>query len=642
MCGICGQLAFGGAVADPAGIEAMRRALAHRGPDDSGVLTDGPAALGHTRLSIIDLSPLGHQPLRGDDPHLSIVFNGEIYNYREIRSELEACGRTFTSATDTEVALTAISHWGVAEALPRFVGMFAIAVWDGARRTLTLVRDRLGVKPLYYALSPEGLLFASEVRAILAHPAHSARLDRRALSSFLMTGYFPGDETALAGVRKLDPGTWMEISPDGSMAKGRYWSLEGLARGAYSGSFEAAADELRALFDSAFGYRLVSDVPVGMFLSGGVDSSLVAAVLRKDLDVRLRSFTIGFAERGFDEAAKAQSLCAALDLPHEVLRAEPAMAQQVLDTFCDVYDEPFGDASGIPTILVSRLARRTVTVALSADGGDELFCGYTGHMRYPRLYEKFSALPARLRRALAGLARSLPLGALSGGSLTRKGQERAARLGRLLALLGAGTPRELLAVYAARGFFAHEAAPLLGLEKTSLPVGFLHTALETEASPEQLGDMLMRHDVRYWLPDDILVKVDRASMHVGLECRDPLLDHRVAEFAAALPMEYLCKDGVQKRILRHLLHKLVGPEAARQPKLGFDIPLGAWLSGPWRSHLDRHLGREALTATGLFDPDPARAVVERFLAGRGESPWRVWLLLTAQMWAARWLPGGRA
>jgi len=368
----------------------------------------------------------------------------------------------------------------------------------------------------------------------------------------------------------------------------------------------------------------------------------VAAVLRKDLDVRLQSFTIGFAERGFDEAAKAKALCARLDLPHETLRADPAMAQGVLDAYCDVYDEPFGDASGIPTILVSQLARRKVTVALSADGGDELFCGYTGHMRYPALYGRFSALPGGLRRALAGLARSLPLERLLSGSHSRKGQEAAARLGRLTALLGATSPRELLAAYAARGFFAHEAAPLLGLEKTSLPVGFLHTALETDATPEQLGDMLMRHDVRHWLPDDILVKVDRASMHVGLECRDPLLDHRVAEFAAALPMDYLCKNGVQKRILRHLLQDLVGPEAARQPKRGFDIPLGAWLRGPWRPHLDRHLGREALDARGLFDPAPARAVVERFLAGRGESPWRVWLLLSAQMWAARWLPGGSA
>jgi asparagine synthase (glutamine-hydrolysing) len=644
MCGICGELAFGSSPADRFGLESMRLALAHRGPDDAGSLADGPVALGHTRLAIIDLTPQGCQPLHSDDGSKAIVFNGEIYNYRELRGHLESLGRTFRTATDTEVAATALAQWGVA-ALERFIGMFAMAVWDSRERSLLLARDRLGVKPLYYALSRDRLLFASEPRSILAHPAFDARVDQQALASYLMAGYFPGGQTIYAGVRKLPPGTWLKVRSSGDVESGRYWSLAHIHRGDFTGSFEEAGEELRALFRSAFGYRLVADVPVGMFLSGGVDSSLVAAVLKKDLGAAPIHFTLGFGsvgasgEKSFDETDKAAGLCARLGLPHVVRRVDETMAQSALLTFVNVYDEPFGDPSGIPTFLVSALARERVKVALSADGGDELFCGYTGQARYPGLYRKLQAAPPRLRRALAALARAVPWRAALPKTHSRAGQARADRIVRFFRMLGATSPRDLLATYAARGFFPNEAASLLGVEHASLPDEFLASAGDAVADEDGLSSMLMAHDVQFWLPDDILTKVDRASMHVGLECRDPLLDHRIAEFAASLPLSFLRSGTEQKRILRHILGQIDTPALARQGKQGFEIPLAAWLDGAWRPVLEEHLSRERLLAVGVLDPDQARGVVERFQTNRGESAQRVWLLLAFQMWAGRWLPG---
>jgi asparagine synthase (glutamine-hydrolysing) len=641
MCGICGEFSFNGALADPAGLDAMRLALGHRGPDDSGTWVAGNVGFGHTRLAIIDLSPRGRQPIFSDDGRMAICFNGEIYNYQAIRKELEALGRSFSSDSDTEVAVNALAQWGLT-AIGRFIGMFAIAVHDKKDGSLTLIRDRMGVKPMYYAMDSGRLLFASEPRAILAHPAYSPAVDRQSLAAYLMCGYFPGQGTILSGVKKLPQGSWLTVSTSGESRAGRYWSLDSIRRGDFKGGFDEAVEELRPLMRSAFGYRLVADVPVGMFLSGGVDSSLVASVLKKDLGVGILSFTIGFSEQSFDEADKAGSLCKRLGLPHKVRRVDAPTAQAALNTFTDIYDEPFGDPSGIPTYLVSALAREEVKVALSADGGDELFCGYTGHARYPALYRRLSALPLGARRGLAALIRAMPWQAVIPGSRTRAGQARADRLHRFLHLLGAASPADLLAVYAARGYFAAEAARLTGQPSASLPPGFLDRAGNAPETEDGLASLLMAHDAAWWMPDDILVKVDRASMHVGLECRDPLIDHRIAEFAASLPLSFLRQGGQQKRILRRILSDLGGADLAAQPKRGFEIPLSAWLAGAWRPFVEEHLSRERLAAVGLLDPGPAREVVEGFQAGRGESAQRVWLLLSLQMWAARWLPGGRA
>lgn len=640
MCGICGEFSFGAGRPDPEGLEAMREALAHRGPDDSGSHTEGRMGFAHTRLSIIDLSPRGRQPIFSDDGSRGIVFNGEIYNYMALRAELEALGRGFSTGTDTEAAVTAIAQWGL-DALPRFIGMFAIGVHDRRQDSLLLARDRMGVKPLYYHLDSRRLLFASEPRAILAHPSYSPAIDRDALRAYLMCGYFPGEGTILAGVRKLPPGSWLKAHPDGRIEAGRYWSLGHIRRGSFTGSFEEAVEALRPLLADAFAHRLVADVPVGMFLSGGVDSSLVAAVLKKDRGVDLESFTIGFGQQDFDETAKAKRLCDGLGWPHTALEADEAMAQDALAVFHDIYDEPFGDPSGIPTYLVSALARQRVKVALSADGGDELFCGYTGHVRYPALAARLSPLPGALRRALAGLLRALPGSALTGWT-GRAGQALPDRADALARLLDAQSPAGLLAAYAARGFFPGDAARLSGSRSQALPPGFLDLAREADVTPGSLSSMLMAHDTAWWMPDDILVKVDRASMHVGLECRDPLIDHRVAEFARSLPMDYLSGPGGQKRILRRILSGLGFGDLASMPKRGFDIPLARWLAGPWKPFVERHLGAESLEAAGVLEPAAARRVVEDFQAGRGGSARKVWLLLSLQMWAARWLGRGAA
>lgn len=640
MCGICGEFRLRQGGPDTAGLDAMRLALGHRGPDDSGLDVEGSAGFAHTRLSIIDLSPRGRQPIACDSGSHSIVFNGEIYNYKALRAELEQAGRIFSTDTDTEVAVTALAQWGE-QAFSRFIGMFAIAAHDRTERSLLLARDRLGVKPLYYSLDADRLLFASEPRAILAHPGYTPGVNRAALASYLMCGYFPGEETIYAGIRKLPAGSWLRIHHNGATRSGRYWSLEGIARGGFTGSFEEAVEALRPLLADAFSYRLVADVPVGMFLSGGVDSSLVAAILKKDAGVDLKSFTLGFSQSSFDEADKAQSLCSHLGWPLTLRRVDAAMAQQALGNFHDIYDEPFGDPSGIPTYLVSVLAREHVKVTLSADGGDELFCGYTGQVRYPSLHATFSFLPAPLRGLAAGLLRAIPAGALSGG-LGRAGQALPDRLDRLARLLGANGPQGLLAVYAARGFFQNEAARLCANAAASLPEGFLDLARNLPEDQSALTSALMAHDVRYWLPDNILIKVDRASMHVGLESRDPLLDHRIAEFAASLPLEYLSFAGSQKRILRRTLADLGLGDLAGKPKRGFEIPLALWLAGPWKPFVERYLNASSVDKANLLEPAAVRKVVEGFQSGKGESAQRVWLLLSLFMWADRWLPGGRA
>jgi asparagine synthase (glutamine-hydrolysing) len=637
MCGICGEYAFRAPPVDPAALTAMRDALRHRGPDDAGLFVDGQVGLGHRRLSIIDLSPLGHQPMASADGGTVIVFNGEIYNHADIRTELSREGVTFRGGSDTETAVNAVAVFGLEAALARFRGMFALALWDARTRTLTLCRDRVGVKPLYYALDGGRLLFGSELRALLAHPALRPAIDGPSLARFLTAGYFPDQDTVLTGVRKLAPGTWLRVGPDGRTEGRRYWSLANVRRGSFAGSFDEALEEARGLFREAFRLRLVADVPVGHFLSGGVDSSLVAAVLRTELGVSPDTFTIGFGEAAFDETDAAAAVAKSLGLPHFTRRVAQEEAWQALDDFCEIYDEPLGDPSGLPTALLARFAVSRVKVALSADGGDEQFCGYTGYARYPALWRRASALPWPLRRALA---RGLDLGGRLAGSLAGSGllgrkPHLASRLEKLAGLVTARTPAELADLYARKGFAPAQAHALLGLAWSPPPP-------EPESPPESrsdLADRLMRRDFATWLPEDVLLKVDRATMHASLESRDPLLDHRIAELAFSLPLAYLYGGGEQKRLLRRMLSGYVGPEIAAAPKKGFEIPLYRWLRGPWRARLEQGLARSRVRAAGILDPDLTAATVAHFFAAPGGDPVRPWLLLSIQAWAERWYSG---
>ena len=639
MCGICGEYAFNAQPVDATVLTAMRDTLRHRGPDDAGLFVDGPIGLGHRRLSIIDLSPLGHQPMGSADGNLTIVFNGEIYNHAAIRAELEREGVPFRGSSDTEVAVNAVAVFGLEAALARFRGMFALAVWDARKRELTLCRDRVGVKPLYYALDGHRLLFGSEVRALLAHPALRPAIDTASLAGHLMAGYFAGPGTVFAGVRKLPAGTFLRLGADGGCTVRRYWSLDAVRRGSFVGSFDQAVDAVGEAVAEAFRLRLVADVPVGHFLSGGVDSALVAAVIKDRCGVALDAFTIGFREAAFDETAPAAAVATRLGLPHFTRLIDQADAARELDRFTEIYDEPFGDPSGIPTAILSRLAVSRVKVALSADGGDEQFCGYTGYVRYPALWERVRRLPFRLRRLLAqGLGQSARCaGPLLARAWPGRKPHVVSRLRKLAGLVGAGGPEDVAALYVCKGFAPDEVQALLGLSVPPPPPG---PAVPPGATAAELTDRLMRDDFANWLPEDILLKVDRASMHASLESRDPLLDHKVAELACSLPLSFLCGDGKQKRVLRRLLVRYLGPDAASGPKRGFDIPLYRWLRGPWRPYVARTLARERVKAAGVLDPDLTVAVARDFFDGQGGDPVRLWLLCNVQAWAERWYTAG--
>ncbi len=620
MCGFCGIL---GAVRDASddAVAAMTRTLAHRGPDDSGTLVeafaqrdgDHAVALGHRRLAIIDLSPLGHQPMQTADGALSIAFNGEIYNYRELRDELVARGHVFRSDCDTEVLLEAYRAWG-ADSFDRLIGMFAFALWDRAQRRLVLVRDRLGIKPLYYHCADGLLLFGSELRALRAHPKFRAVVDRGALGRYLRGGYTVGEETIYGGARRLLPGSYL-VWQDGALSTHSYWRLTDTPGAAPPSDFDAAVDGLDALLGDAVERRMIADVPLGAFLSGGVDSSLVVAMMQEHSRKPVRTFSIGFRDGAFDEAPHARAVAAHLKTDHTELYVDRADAVAVAHELPDLYDEPFADASAIPTTLLSRLTRRHVTVALSGDGGDELFGGYD---RYAKLRQLFPllALPQPLRNALARAGSLLPRGPLRNG------------LAHLRAPDACGLAERITA-----HFDSDDLAAALGDDAGRPPALFAETFRAAPAHDPLRRAMFA--DARVYMCDDILTKVDRASMSVALEVRVPILDHRVVRYAFALPDAFLRHGGLTKAPLRALLYRRVPQSLIERPKQGFAIPLHVLLERELREWSARHLAPARLREDGFFDP----AGVGRLLAAaqRPEpvATTRLWFLLCFQRWYAR-------
>jgi len=641
MCGICGERSFAGPV-DAAVVRRMRDMLVHRGPDDAGLYAEGVIGLGHRRLSIIDLSPNGHQPMWSADRRLGIVFNGEIYNFREIRKSLESCGYAFVSNSDTEVVVNAVHCWGLEQAVSKFIGMFAFAIWDSRDRCLYLCRDRVGVKPLFYYFRGGVLLFASEMRALLVHPRMTRQLEPRGLAQFFMAGNTLGETTAFKNTYRLLPGHFLKLTADGALSTHCYWSLDHVERGCFRGSFEDAAERLTELCDSAFGYRLVSDVPVGLFLSGGTDSSLLAAFLSKRLGQELLHITIGFREPRVDEADKAASVAHQLGVRHVVEYLDVPSPNQVLGRFTEIYDEPFADTSGIPTALLSKVAREHVKVALSADGGDEQFCGYESYATYNRHYRLASYIPVVLRRALSWtLGRLVPYRLLlSAVVASRNGGFRnpqlAGRYEKWLEVLGAATPADLIRVTNEKAFRAIDASRLV---HTSVAEALNRTVLwapDLHVSPEAMVDGMMRTDYSAFLRDDILTKVDRASMAVSLECREPFLDHRLAEFAFSLPIEFVWDGHEHKRLLKHLLRRYVAEPQVAARKQGFSIPLYEWMRGPWKPWVMEWLAPSRLRAVGVLDERAAAREVDRFYRYQGGRAERVLVLLLFQMWAEKW------
>lgn len=654
MCGITGFVSAGGG--DKQELETrvgrMSDQLAHRGPDDSGAWVDPitGVALGFRRLAIIDLSAAGHQPMVSACERFVIVFNGEVYNFAELRRELEPRGHQFRGHSDTEVMLASIGEWGLEAAVRKFVGMFAFVLWDRQERLLHLVRDRVGIKPLYYGrASPGGaFVFGSELKALRAYPGFAPEVNRDALALLMRHSYIGEPHSIYRGILKLPAGCILTIDvgskEDLSAAPEPrpYWiarmvAEEGVAE-PFLGSDDDALDRLDTLLRDSIRMRMIADVPLGAFLSGGIDSTAVVALMQAQSNRPVKTFSIGFREGEYNEAHHARAVAAHLGTDHTELYVTPEEARAVIPKLPRLFDEPFADASQIPTYLVSAMARREVTVSLSGDGGDELFCGYT---RYPitvSAWSKFRKLPLPLARIAAGMITSVEpatydrcLGWMS-GRLSRPGRHDrpGIRLYRLAELLTVDSPARLY-----RRLVSHTDAPqqiVVGGEDPETP---LSVACRTE-SPLAPIERLMYLDLVTYLPDDILVKVDRASMAVSLEVRVPLLDHRVIEFVWRLPIHMKVQEGQSKRILRHLLYRYVPPELIDRPKRGFELPIQAWLRGPLRDWAEALLDRNRLRREGYLRPEPIRAQWEEHLSGRLDHHYFLWNVLMFQAWLEEW------
>jgi asparagine synthase (glutamine-hydrolysing) len=634
MCGIAGFWENRSATPSARAIlSAMGRAIVHRGPDDEGIWLDAEAGIGfsHRRLSIVDLSPHGRQPMTSASGRYVVVYNGEIYNFGELRKTLDSSGRApaWRGHSDTEVVLAAIEAFGLDAAIRHFVGMFAFALWDREDRALFLARDRLGIKPLYLASGPRGIYFGSELGAILAHPGFEPAIDPSALASYLRDTNVPTPQCIYRNAIKVEPGTYVELRAPSIDARRThvFWSaqqiaLEGSTR-PFRGSEDDAIDAMEGALEDAVRLRMIADVPLGAFLSGGIDSSTVVALMQAQSDRPVRTFSIRNEGADYDESSYAREVARHLGTEHTELTATAADAIDLAPKIAAVYDEPFGDSSQIPTFLVSKLAREHVTVALSGDGGDEVFGGYNRHVWAPRVWNALRALPRGLRGTLAGAATRLA---------PEVWDEVFARMKIPLRLPG-NKVYKLARVFDARSARDLYAKLASSWEDPRELTG--ERAIETRASwSEGLGsysERMMLADLLTELPDDILTKVDRASMAVSLEARVPLLDHRVVELAWRMPLAYKVRRGVGKRLLRRVLHRHVPPALVERPKMGFGIPVGVWLRGPLRDWAESLLDAHALE-DAMLRPAPILRTWREHLSGRYNWDQRMWTVLMYMAW----------
>jgi len=625
MCGICGIFTPGQAV-DSGILARMNDALAHRGPDDHGLWRDDEAGIGlaQRRLAILDLSPLGHQPMLSACGRYALTFNGEVFNHLELRRELEPAGHCFRGGSDTETILAAIAHWGLEPAVSRFVGMFALALWDDRERTLSLVRDRLGIKPLYLGRVPGGAVFGSELKALRRHPGFDPGLDRDALALYFRHNYIPAPHSIYTRAEKVLPGQIVSIGPGGE-SRTRYWNVAEIWRAGaaspFAGSEAEATDELERLLADAVRLRLLADVPLGAFLSGGIDSSTVVALMQKHSARPVKTFSIGFAEAAFNEAPHARAVAAHLGCEHTELTVSPADLLAVVPEIPRHWDEPFADSSQIPTYILSRLTRQHVTVSLSGDGGDELFSGYE---RYPwalRAHRMLSRIPAPLRRATLGLARLLPDAAY--GLLGARGHKLRWRV-------------DALAIEDFRDLYWHAISHFK--DPARFVLGAREPGYEAAGLPPlaDKGAWMSLVDLLCYLPDDILTKVDRASMAVALEARVPLLDHRVVEFAARVPAAMKVRGGQGKWLLRQVLYRHVPRALVERPKMGFGVPIAAWLRGELRQWADDLLSPAAIRRQGYLDAGRVERMWREYLAGEDNWNYYLWDVLMFQAWLEMW------
>jgi asparagine synthase (glutamine-hydrolysing) len=617
---------------------AMAATLRHRGPDDLTTWVDAPAgiAFGHTRLSIIDLSPAGAQPMASASGRYVITYNGEIYNARDLVPDLEAKGVRFRGHSDTEVLVEAIDAWGLERTLGRVNGMFAFGLWDREERRLHLVRDRLGKKPLYYGVQGRTFLFGSELKALRAHPRFAANVDRDALARFLRFSYVPSPWSIYEGIRKLPPGSVLTIDAASarSAAPVQFWSAFTAFEANRSPvpSDDALVDELHELLRSAVRMRMISDVPLGAFLSGGIDSSTIVALMQEHSSEPVRTFTIGTTSRTHNEADVAHEVARILGTRHTELIVTADDALAVIPRLGSIYDEPFSDSSQIPTYLVSELARRDVIVSLSGDGGDEIFGGYDRYRWLPRTARRFQRVPSGARRAMAKGLLALPPRAVDAAVRSIPARRRpripSVKLAKFASIAPLDDPA---AMYAELVTHWHE--------PQSMVVGArsVDTIVDHEEEWPQVGgleNLLMALDTCTYLPDDILVKLDRATMAVGLEGRVPLLDFRVVEWAAALPPRSKIAHGESKHLLRRVLRSYVPDEVLERPKAGFGVPVGEWLRGPLRPWAEDLLAPTRLSAEGYFRPEPVQTMWCEHQAGRRDWEYHLWDVLMFQSWLA--------
>ncbi len=625
----------------------MASSVVHRGPDDSGVWVDAHAgvALGHRRLAVIDLGESGAQPMVSSSGRWVIAYNGEIYNHLEVRQQLARTGTTFRGGCDTEVLVAAVERWGVDRAFDACEGMFAVALWDRRERSLHLLRDRFGEKPLYYGWVGNVFAFGSELKALCALPGFDRELNRRAVTQFLRRNCIPAPDTVWQDVYKLLPGhmVTLHVPTPGRLPKQRcYWSAAdavALAReNQLTGSDSEMTDRLEKALSDAVAARMVADVPVGAFLSGGIDSSTIVALMQEQSSRSIRTFTVGFDDPSFDESPEAAAVATHLGTEHTAVHVGDAEALQVIPSLADIWDEPFADVSQIPTYLVSRVARQDVTVSLSGDGGDELFAGYNRHAWLDRVWTRASMLPAGACRAGGAALESIPPAIIeraarapSKFSPRWRVRNPSTKLAKLARVLAAADPED-----AYRALITHWD------DATSLVLGIDHgdtaeAPIWSPVSGDGIIEQMLWFDLVGYLPDDILAKLDRAAMAVSLETRVPFLDRGILDLAWRMPLNVKLRQGQTKWVLRQVLERHVPRSLVERPKMGFGLPIGAWFRGvlaPWAEDL---LSERRLREQGLLDPAPIRRAWDLHQRGRRDCGYELWDVLVLQSWLDRWV-----
>ena len=643
MCGFAGFL--GGDLADFNTMRDMGLAMFNRGPDDWGVWGDELAQVGfiHRRLAILDLSPAGNQPMCSVGGDLIIAFNGEVYNHLDLRDELKSLPgherKIWLGHSDTETLLSCIEVWGLEKTLQKTVGMFGFALWDKRSKRLFLARDRFGEKPVYFGWQGNGVnksfLFGSELKALKIHPSFSAKVDRGSLGLLLRHSYIPAPYSIYEGISKLEPGSILSVSltePDPVITK--YWDTVEVATAAksdpFAGTPQQAVDELEILAKNAVSMQMMADVPLGAFLSGGIDSSTIVALMQSQSSVPVKTFTIGFNEDNFNEAVHAKAVANHLGTDHTELYASPIQVMDVIPKLPSLYCEPFSDSSQIPTYLVSQLAKEKVTVSLSGDAGDELFCGYNRYKLTSQLWKRLSLVPTPMRGLASTLITSISPAAWDKlGAILPSGRDYASFGDKMHKGASVLTSADFQSLYL--GMVSQIPNPaewvIGGYEPPTKLIS--NSPLLTEFNGVE---KMMLLDTISYLPDDILVKVDRAAMGVSLEGRVPFLDHRIVEFAWTLPLDYKLRDGQTKWPLRQLLYRYVPKELIERPKMGFGVPIGDWLRGPLKGWAESLLSENRLKQEGYFHPEIIRAKWTEHLSGKRNWQSQLWTILMFQAW----------